>query len=136
MEKTRVNISSGSKFEEAFGYSRAVKAGDTVYVSGTIGMDYAAGAMSKDPVAQLHQIIRNFEPALTKAGATLKDVVQITTYVTAPEVFQTIGPELGNIFAHIRPTNAALVVAFPVPDVKVEISAIAVIGCGVSGRST
>ena len=132
MDKTRVNISSGSKFEEAFGYSRAVKAGDTVYISGTIGMDYATGALSSDPIKQLHQIIRNFEPALTKAGATLKDVVQITTYVTAPEVFQAIGPELGKIFAHIRPANAALVVAFPVPDVKVEISAVAVIGCGAS----
>jgi len=130
MSVKRENISSGSKFEEAFGYSRAVKVGDTVYISGTIGMDYAAGAMPEDAVGQLRQIIKNFEPALSAAGATLKDIVQITTYVTAPEVFQQVGPELGKIFADTRPTNAALVVAFPVPGVLVEIAAIAVVGCG------
>ncbi len=79
---------------------------------------------------QLRQIIRNLEPALAKAGTSLKDVVQLTTYVTAPEIFQAIGPVLGEIFGDIRPTNAAVVVAFPVPDVKVEIAAIGMIGCG------
>ena len=125
----RQNISSGSKFEEAFGYSRAVKVGDTLYISGTIGMDYAAGVMPDDAVGQLRQIIKNFEPALLAAGASLKDIVQITTYVSAPEVFQEVGPELGKIFADVRPTNAALVVAFPVPGVLVEIAATAVVGC-------
>ncbi len=66
----RQNISSGSKFEEAFGYSRAVKVGDTLYISGTIGMDYAAGAMPEDPIGQLRQIIRNFEQPLSAAGAS------------------------------------------------------------------
>lgn len=130
MDKKRLNISSGSKFEEAFGYSRAVKAGDMLFISGTIGMNYATSQISDDPVEQLHQIIRNMEPSLAKAGSSLKDIVQITVYVTAPEIFQIVGPELGKIFGDIRPTNAALVVAFPVPDVKVEISATAVIGCG------
>lgn len=130
MHNKRINISSGSKFEEAYGYSRAVKAGDTLYISGTIGMNFVTGEMSEDPIEQLHQIIRNIEPSIMKAGGTLKDIVQITTYVTEPEVFATVGPVLGQIFGDIRPTNAALVVAFPVPDVKVEISATAVIGCG------
>ena len=130
MDKKRLNISSGSKFEEAFGYSRAVRAGDMLFISGTIGMDYATSRISDDPVEQLHQIIRNMEPSLAKAGSSLKDIVQITVYVTAPEIFQIVGPELGKIFGDIRPTNAALVVAFPVPDVKVEISATAIIGCG------
>lgn len=130
MTEKRLNISSGSKFEEAYGYSRAVKVGDTLYISGTIGMNFATGEISQDPIEQLRQVIRNIEPAIEKAGGTLKDVVQITTYVTEPEVFMAIGPELGRIFAGILPTNAALVVAFPVPDVKVEISATARIGCG------
>lgn len=130
MTNKRINISSGSKFEEAYGYSRAVKVGETLFISGTIGMNYATGEISADPVEQLRQIIRNLELPLTQAGSSLKDVAQITVYVTAPEVFAEIGPELGRIFADIRPTNAALVVAFPVPDVKVEISATAVIGCG------
>lgn len=130
MENKRVNISSGSKFEAAYGYSRAVRAGNTLYISGTIGMNFATGEMSQDPIEQLRQVIRNIEWAVVQAGGTLKDVVQITTYVTEPEVFTTVGPVLGEIFGDILPTNAALVVAFPVPNVKVEIAATAVIGCG------
>lgn len=130
MSNKRQNISSGSSFEEAYGYSRAVKVGDTVYLSGTVGFDYQTGEISHDPVEQVRQIIRNFETPLSQAGARLSDIVQIATYVTSPEVFQVVGPELGRIFGDIRPTNAALVVAFPVPDVVVEISATAVIGCG------
>lgn len=127
---TRVNISSGSSFEKSYGYSRAVKVGDTLYISGTVGFDYSTGSCHDDPIEQLHQIIRNMEPALADAGASIRDIVQITTYVTSAEVFARIGPELGKIFGDIRPTNAALVVQFPVPLVKVEISATAVIGCG------
>lgn len=130
MAERRENISSGSSFEERYGYSRAVKVGELVFVSGTVGIDYASGAVSDDPVEQLRQVVRNMEPALDKTGCTLHDVVQINVYVTAPEVFEAIGPELGRLFGDIRPTSAALVVAFPVPDVKVEISATAVVGCG------
>ena len=104
--------------------------GETIYVSGTVGIDYATGFCDPDPVAQLRQVIKNIEPALAKFGSSLKDVVQIQTYVTSAEVFQTIGPVMGEIFAGILPTNAALVVQFPVPNVKVEIAAVAVIGCG------
>lgn len=130
MTRTRENISSGSKFESAYGYSRAVKVGDTLYISGTIGMDYAAGHMPESATEQLHQIIKNFELPLSKAGASLKDIVQITTYVTGPEIFAEVGPIMGQIFAETLPANAALVVAFPVDGVKVEISAVAVVGCG------
>ncbi len=125
----RLNISSGSTFEEKFGYSRAVKVGDTLYISGTVGINYENGTCDPDPIEQLHQIIRNIEPAFQEAGASLSDIVQLTTYVTEPEVFQIVGPVMGEIFADIRPTNAAVVVAFPVPDVKVELAATAVIGC-------
>lgn len=130
MTMKRENISSGSKFEAAYGYSRAVKVGETLYISGTIGMDYAKGEMSDDPIAQLNQVIENFCLPLEKAGAKLTDIVQITTYVSSPEVFSEIGPEMGKIFADTLPANAALVVDFPVPGVKVEISAVAIIGCG------
>lgn len=125
----RENFSSGSTFEKALGYSRAVKVGETVYVSGTVGIDYSTGTCDPDPIAQLRQVIKNIEPALARAGASLKDIVSITTYVTSAEIFQTIGPTLGEIFGNILPTNAALVVQFPVPLVKVEIACVAVIGC-------
>ena len=60
----RINIGSGSRFEDAYGYSRAVKVGDTVYIAGTLGYDYAAGTCDPDPAAQVRQIVRNFEAAL------------------------------------------------------------------------
>lgn len=130
MTAKRENISSGSSFEKNFGYSRAVKVGDMLWISGTIGMDYSAGKMPESATEQLHQIIKNFELPLSKAGASLKDIVQITTYVTGPEIFQEVGPVLGQIFADTLPVNAALVVNFPVEGVKVEIAAVAVVGCG------
>lgn len=102
--------------------------GETVYVSGTVGFNHGSGTCDPDPVEQLRQVIRNIGPALANAGASLKDIVQITTYVTSAEVFATIGPVLGEIFGNILPTNAALVVQFPVPNVQVEISATAIIG--------
>ena len=86
MTSKRQNISSGSSYEEKYGYSRAVKVNDTVYISGTVGFNYQTGEISSDPVEQVQQIIRNIEPALEKAGAKLSDVVQISTYVTAPEI--------------------------------------------------
>ena len=127
---TRINISSGSNFEETYGYSRVVRVGETVYIAGTLGYDYAAGTCDPDPAAQVRQIVRNIEPPLAKAGASLADIVQLTTYITSAEVFEAIGPTLREIFGDIRPTNTALVVAFPIPHAKVEISAIAVVGCG------
>ena len=131
MPVKRKNFSSGSSYEDEYGYSRCVKVGDTVYVSGTIGYNYETGEISDDPVEQVRQIIRNIEPSLNEAGAKLTDVVQLTTYVTAPETFYQIGPTLKEIFNDIRPTNAALVIAFPYDDVvAVELRMIAVVGCG------
>jgi 2-iminobutanoate/2-iminopropanoate deaminase len=131
MAAKRVNISSGSRLEAAYGYSRAVRVGDTVWIAGTIGMDYTAGTIPESPTEQLRQIVRNLEPALAEADATLRDVVQLTTFVSSTEVFEEVGPELGRIFGAIRPTNAALVVDFPIKGVKIEIAAVAVAGCGV-----
>lgn len=130
MTARRENISSGSRLEATYGYSRAVRVGDTLWIAGTIGMDYAAGTLPDSATEQLRQIVRNFELPLGKVGATRRDIVQITTYVASTEVFDEIGPELGRLFAETLPTNAALVVGFPIPGVKVEIAAVAVIGCG------
>lgn len=132
---TRQNHSSGSAFEKAYGYSRAVRVGETVYVSGTVGYDYAAGTCPEDPREQVRQIVRNIKAALAKTGARLADVVQITTYVESAEVFETIGPVLREVFGPVGPTNTALVVSFPVPLAKVEITSIAIIGCGAADEA-
>lgn len=133
MSDKRVNHSSGSTFEQAYGYSRAVAVGETIHVAGTIGMDYAARQISPDPAEQTRQALRNIEAALQALGSSLADLVQITTYVDAAETFEAAGPVLGEVLGDVRPTNAALVVGFPFPDIKVEISGIAIRGCGADG---
>jgi len=130
MSNKRINISSGSQFEKSYGYSRAVLVGNQLTISGTIGMDFQSGYMPADAVSQLRQIVKNFEFALGQAGGNLRDIVQLTTYVTSPEIFSEIGPEMGKIFCDILPTNAALVIAFPIEGILVEMSATAIIGCG------
>lgn len=130
MAARRVNISSGSKLEAAYGYSRAVRVGDTLWIAGTIGMDYASGTIPEDPVDQLAQIVKNFQLPLASAGAALGDIVQLTTYVASAGVFEAVGPELGRVFGAVLPVNTALVVDFPIPGAKIEIAAVAVIGCG------
>ncbi|MEE4118924.1 MAG: RidA family protein [Paracoccaceae bacterium] len=130
MSEKRQNHDSGSAFEAAYGYSRAVRVGGTIHVAGTIGMDYASRAISPDPAEQTRQALHNIEAALEALGSSLADLVQITTYVDSAESFEAVGPVLGEVLGGVRPTNAALVVGFPFPDIKVEISGVAMVGCG------
>jgi enamine deaminase RidA (YjgF/YER057c/UK114 family) len=122
--------STGSQFERAYGYSRAVRVGETIHVSGTIGMRYGEGAISPDPAEQARQSLRNIDAALAALGSGLADLVQITTYVDSAETWAAVGPVLGEVLGDIRPTNAALVVGFPFPDIRVEISGVAIRGSG------
>ncbi len=130
MVDKRQNFSTGSHYEKLLGHSRAVKVGATVYVSGTVGLNYATGAFPEDPVEQIRNIGDTIARVLGEAGSGMQDIVQITTYVSAPQVFEAITPELKRIFGDAGPTNTGIVVGFPFAEVKVEISAIAVIGCG------
>lgn len=130
MAPLRQNFSTGSHFEKRFGYSRAVRVGDQVFVAGTVGLNYETGQIPPDPVDQFHQSVANIERALKMADAGLADVVQITLYVTGADVMEAIGPALAATFGPIGPTNTALAVAFPFPDIKLEIQALAIAGCG------
>ena len=119
-------ISSGSKFEELYGHSRAVRAGNTVYVAGTVGYDYANHTVSEDPAEQTRETFRNIEIALKEAGASLSDLVQIVTYYKDQNDWDAIGGVLRETLQDIRPVNAGVCTGFVVPEIKVEISAIAV----------
>lgn len=130
MSEKRVNHSSGSKFEELYGYSRAVRVGDTVWLAGCTGYDYATMTLEPDAAGQTRQTIRNIDAALERAGAARKDVVQLTTHIAHAADWQTIASVLGEEFGDVRPANTAILAGFPFPDVKVEITAVAVIGCG------
>ena len=106
---TRRLISSGSAFEKAAGYSRAVVEGEWVFVSGTTGFDYAAMSISKDLAEQVHQTFRNVGAALLEAGASLTDVVRANYIFSKAADWKEIAPILGHYFGEIRPASTAIV---------------------------
>jgi enamine deaminase RidA (YjgF/YER057c/UK114 family) len=117
-------ISSGSPFERAYGYSRAIASGDEVHVSGTTGYDYAAMTMPDDPAEQARNIYATFAEVLKEAGAELSDVVRLRTYVTDAAFSEPVLKVQGEVMGDIRPAATIVVVAGLLrPEMKVEIEA-------------
>ena len=114
-------ISSGSPFEAAAGYSRAVVDGEWIFVAGTTGFDYSAMTISQDPAEQARQAFRNIERALAEAGANLADVVRVKYYLPDAADWPRIVPVLGETFGMIRPAATALICDLVDARMKIEI---------------
>ena len=122
----RQRISSGSPFEQQIGYSRAVVAGDWVFVSGTTGFDYSRMTIEDDVVAQAQQCFKNIEAALQQAGSSLQDVVRVNYVLPNGADFEPCWPVLRKYFGEVRPAAMMVCAGLLDPRMKIEIEVTAV----------
>jgi enamine deaminase RidA (YjgF/YER057c/UK114 family) len=125
--RQRVNISSGTLWEERVGYSRAVRIGNLVYTSGTTAMKEGALVGINDPYAQTVQILANIRWALGETGATMADVVRYRVYLVDIHDWTEVARALKETFGTVRPCSTLLAVAAlidPVMRVEIEVDAV------------
>ena len=118
---TRKLISSGSTFETQIGYSRAVVAGDWIFVSGTTGFNYTTMSISESLLEQTEQCLKNIEAALRKADSSLRDVVRVTYVLPNAGEFERCWPVLQKHFGEVRPAAMMISAGLADPRMKIEI---------------
>ena len=114
-------IFSGAPSEDFAGYAKAVIAGPTIYVSGTLGQDPATGTLPDSVADQTRNALSSIGAALTQAGASLADAVACRVYITDKSALRDVAAVLGETFRDIRPTNTLLICQIPTDGAKVEI---------------
>jgi enamine deaminase RidA (YjgF/YER057c/UK114 family) len=125
----RTNYSSGAKWEDIVGYSRAVKVGNTIEVTGTVAVDENSLLVAKDDAyGQTKFILQKIERVLEKAGATMKDVVRTRMFVTDISRWEEYGKAHGEFFSAIKPCTSMIEIkALIAPEYLIEIEATAII---------
>lgn len=125
----RVNYASGAHWEEIIGYSRAVKIGNIVEVTGTVAVDENNNLVGKDnPYEQAKYVLHKIEKVLERAGASLKDVVRTRIFVTDISRWEEFGKAHGEVFKNIKPcTTMVEVSALISPEYLIEIEATAIL---------
>lgn len=118
---TRTLISSGSRFEEEIGYSRAVVDGDDIFVSGTTGYDYAAMTIVADVEGQADQAFRNIAAALAQADATLDDVVRVLFIVPRREDWAPCWPVVKKYLGGAKPASTLIHAGLQTDEMRIEI---------------
>ena len=121
-------VSTGSPFEATFGYSRAVRHGDTVYVSGTTGYDYATMTMPDDIGQQAANALATIDKALKEAGSSIEDTVRGVYYIGDRNDVNAVVAAVGPVFKDIRPAASMLIVQMIEAGMKIEIEVTARIG--------
>ncbi len=122
---TRQNFTSGSSFESTIGYSRAVRHGDMVFVSGTTGYDYGSMTISDDVVEQAEQAMQNIRTALADAGATFEDVVFVRYIFPRREDFEPCWPVFRRHLGDVGPAATMIVAGLYDEDMRLEIEVVA-----------
>ena len=117
----RKKISSGSKFEALLGYSRVVRDGEWVFLSGTTGFDYSTMTISDDVLEQTEQCLRNIEAALQQAGSSLRDVVRVRYILPDAGEFERCWPALRKAFGTTRPAATMMSAGLADPRMRIEI---------------
>ena len=117
----RQRISSGSTFEQEIAYSRAVVAGDWVFVSGTTGFDYSNMSIAEGLLEQTEQCFKNIAAALQQAGSRLTDVVRVTYVLPNGAEFPQCWPVLRKYFGDVRPAAMMICAGLADPRMRIEI---------------
>jgi enamine deaminase RidA (YjgF/YER057c/UK114 family) len=125
-------VSTGSPFEATFGYSRAVRHEDTVYVSGTTGYNYTDMTMPEDVGTQASNALATIDKALREAGSSIQDTVRVVYYVGDRNDVDAVVKAVGPVFGDIRPAASMLIVQMIEPGMKIEIEVTARIGAATS----